>query len=221
MPSLTMKTMNFYLGCFLLIISKLAQAFSCQDPQVIHQWPIHFDKQRLALTQAYQRTHYGINTTTIEPKMIVLHWTSFPNLAAIWRMFNKNILASERRDKLPGDLNVSIHFIVDKDGSIYQLMPENIMARHVIGLNHYAIGIENIGGVDNQDDLTTAQVQANAFLVCYLKRKYPQIRYLIGHNEYARYRNTNLWLEKDKNYITDKIDPGPTFLSEVKKLIKQ
>ncbi len=55
------------------------------------------------------------------------------------------------------------------------------MARHVIGLNHYAIGIENVGGVEGALELTEAQVQSNAYLVRYLKNKYPTIQYLIEH----------------------------------------
>jgi N-acetyl-anhydromuramyl-L-alanine amidase AmpD len=204
-------------------ISTLAQGFSCYEPQVIYQKPILFDKERIALTREYQLTHYGIDSKSIEikPKMIVLHWTSIPEFDLTFRIFNKSILPSNRHDKLPGDLNVSSHFLVDKDGSIYQLMPETRMARHVIGLNHYAIGIENVGGVYGKDDLTQAQVKANAFLACYLKKKYPTIQYVIGHNDYLQFKNTALWLEKDPNYQTDKTDPGPTFLRKVKKLISR
>ena len=72
-------------------------------------------------------------------------------------------------------------------------MPETWMARHVIGLNHYAIGIENIGGIDGKDDLTEAQVKANAFLVCFLKNKYPEIKYVIGHNEYLNFKKLFLY----------------------------
>jgi N-acetyl-anhydromuramyl-L-alanine amidase AmpD len=122
---------------------------------------------------------------------------------------------------LPGNLNVSSHFVVDRDGSIYQLMPDTWMARHVIGLNHNAIGIENIGGIDGQDDLTEEQTKANAFLVCYLKKKHPNIRYIIGHNDYLNFKNTSLWLERDPNYQTDKDDPGPVFLDKVMKLVSE
>lgn len=59
----------------------------------------------------------------------------------------------------------------------------------------------------------------NAFLACYLKKKYPAIRYLIGHNDYLQFKNTALWLEKDPNYQTDKKDPGLTFVAKVKKAI--
>lgn len=207
------------LAYLLFFVSSALRAFSCHEMMEIHPLPIQFDEERIALTQAYQKSHYGIDTQSIEiePKMIVIHWTSIPTLKATFRVFNTPRFPenSPRIKELPGDLNVSSHFIVDKDGSIYQLMPETWMARHVIGLNHYAIGIENIGGVDGKDDLTEAQVKANAFLVCYLKSKYPQITTVIGHNQYLNYKNTPLWLERDPNYQTDKADPGPSFVSRV------
>ncbi|WP_454784503.1 N-acetylmuramoyl-L-alanine amidase [Legionella sp. WA2024007413] len=206
-----------------LFLNSLAHAFSCYDPQVIHQKPIQFNKQRIALTRQYQLAHYGIdsNSIEIEPKMIVLHWTCISTLKATFRVFDSPTFPqnSPRIKELPGTLNVSSHFLVDRDGSIYQLMPEHWMARHVIGLNHYAIGIENIGGIDGKDDLTEAQTKANAFLVCYLKKKYPEIEYVIGHNEYLNFKNTSLWLERDPNYQTDKEDPGPNFRKRVMKLV--
>ena len=204
-------------------INTLGYAFSCYKPQVIHQKPIQFNKERIALTRDYQLTHYGINAKSIEiePKMIVVHWTCIAKFDVTFRVFDSPALPSNspRRSEIPGDLNVSSHFLVDRDGSIYQLMPETWMARHVIGLNHYAIGIENIGGVDGKDDLTEAQARANAYLVCYLKKKYPTIKHVIGHNEYLRYKKTSMWIEKDPTYQTDKTDPGPVFVNKVKKLI--
>lgn len=209
---------------FLVFISTQVQAFSCHDAQTIHQTPIQFDKERIALTRQYQLTHYGINSRSIkiEPKMIVLHWTCTATFKTTFRVFNSPTFPqnSPRRKDLPDDLNVSSQFLVDRDGTIYQLMPDNWMARHVIGLNHYAIGIENIGGIDGKDDLTKAQVKANAFLVCYLKKKYPAIKQVIGHKDYFKFKNTALWLEKDPNYYTDKTDPGPTFVNKVMNLVR-
>ncbi|HAU1248241.1 TPA: N-acetylmuramoyl-L-alanine amidase [Legionella pneumophila] len=217
------SNMKIIISLLFAFISASGHAFSCYDPQTIIQKPIQFDKKRIALTREYQLTHYGIDSESIEiePKMIVLHWTCIPSLDTTFRIFDPPALpsSSPRRNELPGDLNVSSHFLVDRDGTIYQLMPETWMARHVIGLNHYAIGIENIGGVDSKDDLTEEQAKANAFLVCYLKNKYPQIKYLIGHNEYLQFKGTALWLEKDPNYQTDKTDPGPTFVKKVNQLI--
>ncbi|WP_131739831.1 peptidoglycan recognition protein family protein, partial [Legionella adelaidensis] len=185
-----------FIAYFLLTVAPLVHAFSCYDQQEIISAPIQFDADRMALTREYQATHYGIhsNSIEIEPKIIVLHWTCVASFKATFNTFNPPAfpINSGRRKDLPGDLNVSIHFVVDKDGSIYQLMPDNWMARHVIGLNHYAIGIENIGGVNDQDDLTEEQVKANAFLVCYLKNKYPEITHIIGHNEYLKFKTSPL-----------------------------
>ncbi|MCW8416725.1 peptidoglycan recognition protein family protein [Fluoribacter dumoffii] len=216
--------MKFFLFCSFFITS-MAHAFSCDAPQKIHKAPIQFDAKRLALTRQYQLTHYGIDSPSIDidPRMIILHWTCIPTFKATFRVFYPSTFPknSPRIKELPGELNVSAHYLVDRDGSIYQLMPENWMARHAIGLNHYAIGIENVGGVNSEDDLTEAQSKANAFLVCYLKKKYPQIQYVIGHNEYLNFKNTPLWLERDPNYQTDKQDPGPDFLNRVMRLVQK
>lgn len=217
----TILAMKFFIILFFL--SPIVYGFSCNDEQEIHSSPIQFNADRIALTREYQLQHYGIGSKSIEiePKMIVLHWTCISSLKSTLNTFDppRFPASSSRRKDLPGDLNVSSHFIVDRDGSIYQLMPDNWMARHVIGLNHFAIGIENVGGVNDQDDLTDAQVKANAYLVCYLKKRYPQIKYVIGHNEYLQFKGSPLWLEKDPNYQTDKTDPGPEFVNRVMRMV--
>jgi beta-N-acetylhexosaminidase len=101
-------------------------------------------------------------------------------------------------------------------------MPENLMARHTIGLNYSSIGIENIGGKDNQEeDLTHEQVEANIKLVRYLKQKYPDIEYLLGHYEYLKMQESPLWLEKDAAYRTAKVDPGAEFMASVRENITE
>ena len=213
--------MNKFIWIVLLSITHSCFSFDCEKKMLIQQRPIIFNQERIHLTQEYQQQHYGIKKSVkIEPRMIVLHWTCIPSLENTLRVFNSPTFPtnSPRTKELPGLLNVSSHYVVDRDGAIYQLMPDDWMARHVIGLNHYAIGIENIGGKDSIDDLTPAQVRANAFLTCYLKKKYPNINYLIGHNDYLKFKNSPLWLEKDPAYQTDKTDPGPTFVDKVHRL---
>ena len=95
------------------------------------------------------------------------------------------------------------------------------MARHTIGINYSAIGIENVGGKDNKnEDLTPAQVTANAKLIQYLKTKYSKIEFLIGHYEYEKMQKTGMWLEKDKNYRTKKSDPGKKFMKAVREKVQ-
>ncbi len=203
-------TLGFITGC---------TPKSCSTKNIaIIQKPIIFDKEREKLTKEYRLEHYGIKaeSITIKPQMIVLHWTAMKDLQGAYRAFNRPTLGYRPELKKAGNLNVSVPFIVDRDGKIYQLMPIDWMARHTLGLNNIAIGIENVGGVNGQEDLTDAQVKANICLVKYLKEKYPSITYLIGHYEYGEFRNTALWQEKDKKYFTHKTDPGKKFMCQVR-----
>lgn len=189
----------------------------------IIQKPIEFNKEREALTWEYQKKHCGIETPNllIHPKMIVIHWTGLPTMDASYDVLNHARLDKESRPELEKDaLNVSAHYLVDKDGTIYQLMPDNWMARHVIGLNQIAIGIENVGGVDGEyEDLTQAQLKSDVTLIRYLKKKYPDIEFLIGHYEYREFETSPLWCERDANYRTEKYDPGPIFMEKLRKKV--
>ncbi|QOP46547.1 glycoside hydrolase family 3 N-terminal domain-containing protein [Sulfurimonas paralvinellae] len=188
--------------------------------QSIIQKPIIFTQKRIDMTKAYIKKHYGIDAKdiTIKPKIIVLHWTAEPDFNDSFKRLYPEKLFSDRKDIAAASLlNVSAHFLVARDGTIYQLMPDNWMARHVIGLNHSSIGVENVGGEDNKkEDLTPAQIRANIRLVKYLKAKYPSIDYLIGHLEYREMEKNPLWLERDKGYRTKKADPGAKFMKAVR-----
>jgi N-acetyl-anhydromuramyl-L-alanine amidase AmpD len=181
--------------------------------------PIIFDQQRLALTQQYIEKHYGQDTpaVNITPRIIVIHWTASNDFNASMERFIRPTLSCDRTDiNKASNLNVSAHFMVDRDGKIYRLMDETTMARHVIGLNHCAIGIENVGGEGNVNNLTPSQLQANLELIRYLENKYASIDYLIGHYEYTDFTQHPLWKEKDNTYRTIKHDPSPSFMQELR-----
>ncbi|MCT4140178.1 N-acetylmuramoyl-L-alanine amidase [Elizabethkingia anophelis] len=204
------------IGILLLFSVKLkAQT----DAINIIQRPIEFNQERIDLSLDYMRTHYGIvqKTPTINPLMIVLHYTEVGTLEHNIRYFNNTYLNGRKNLSSESALNVSSQFIIDRDGSIYQLMPPTQFARHTIGLNYCAIGIENIGG--SKQPLTEAQAEANAKLIRYLTKKYA-IQYLIGHSEYGAFRNSSLWKEKNPNYFTEKYDPGAGFMQKVRTKIR-
>lgn len=204
------------IGILLLFSAKLkAQT----DAINIIQKPIEFNQERIDLSLDYMRTHYGIvqKTPTINPLMIVLHYTEVGTLEHNIRYFNSTYLNGRKNLSRESALNVSSQFIIDRDGSIYQLMPPTQFARHTIGLNYCAIGIENIGG--SKQPLTEAQAEANAKLIRYLTKKYA-IQYLIGHSEYDAFRNSSLWKEKNPNYFTEKYDPGAGFMQKVRTKIR-
>jgi len=212
------KTLLFSLSFLTVLLANSTQTIKIIDK------PIDFGQERIAMTKAYIKQHYGkrVNNIRITPKIIVLHWTAEMSFDKSFKRLQPQRLLTDRKDIAKASaLNVSAQFLVARDGTIYRLMPENWMARHVIGLNYSSIGVENVGGKGNKvDDLTAAQRRANVLLIRYLKAKYPSIEYLIGHHEYRQMESTSLWLEKDKGYRTVKSDPGKKFMSDMRSQVK-
>ena len=213
------RTLTALLCCVVFMHCKPVKE-TVRSPKIVDK-PIIFDETRKQLSLEYLKDRYGLEQSkpTIDPKMIVLHWTVIPSLEESFEAFNPPTLPNWRPDiKNVSGLNVSSQFMVDRDGTIYRLLPETTMARHVIGLNHCAIGIENVGGTEALP-LTEAQLKANIELVKYLANKYA-IDFVIGHYEYTNFEGHPLWLEKDKGYRTVKTDPGQDFTNKVRQAVK-
>ena len=184
---------------------------------VIIDKPITFDAEREQLSLEYLRKRHGLEqgTATINPQMVVVHWTVIPTLEGSFKAFDPVKLPSSR-SQISGasELNVSAHFLVDRDGTIYQLLPSNTFARHTIGLNHTAIGIENIADGKSLP-LTDEQIRANIDLILHLSEQH-QIEYVIGHHEYQQFIGHPLWLETDATYLTTKTDPGDSNMRRIR-----
>ncbi len=184
----------------------------------IVDWPIVWPAQRDTLMLAYRRAHSDPKATdlTIVPRVIVLHYTAGGSAKATKSYFdNLTIEPSRKQLYAAGKVNVSSHFLIDLDGTIYRLMPETKMARHCIGLNHNAIGVENVGD-EARIKLTDAQVDANIALVRYLTATYPTITHMLGHFEVMKFSKDPLFVELDPTFRNDKPDPGPRFLGLVR-----
>jgi len=179
--------------------------------------PLAWSDERAALTLEYRKQHSDPAATdlTIDPHVIVLHWTD-GNSAKATRAYFDNLRIEAGRADLAraGAVNVSSHFLVDRDGTIYQLQPETRFARHCIGLNHIAIGVENVGD-GAKYPLTDAQVAADAALVRYLASRF-HITHLLGHYEVMKFRDHPYFLERDPKYRNEKPDPGAAFMQRVR-----
>lgn len=171
--------------------------------------PIAFTDLRRRLIREYARIHYGQEMETIVPQAVVVHWTASDSRDGVYRYFYNE----ENPHLQNGTLNVASHYLVDRDGTIWQLTPETALNRHAIGLNWCAIGIENVGGVDGREDLTQAQLEANVKLIHYLRGKYPTIQWVLGHYQQDQARHTALWKEDVPGYYHGKTDPGPHFMA--------
>ncbi len=208
---------RLYLGAAAVLAATMLLARPvAADPTIVDR-PIRFDAERERLTVEYRRRHQDpdIDDSSIEPRVVVLHYTGGSSLRGSWRYFDRTRIEEGRRTlRRAGELNVSAHFLVDRDGSIYRLMPETRMARHCIGLNHVAIGIENVGDGERHP-LTGAQVRANAELVRLLARRFP-LTHLIGHSESNAMREHAYWRELEPGYGNRKSDPGDAFLRRVR-----
>ncbi|MCA5005711.1 peptidoglycan recognition protein family protein [Sphingobacterium bovistauri] len=186
----------------------------------IYQTPLEWNKERDSLTIEYLNKRHGIHQddATIVPTMVVVHWTANDSYEKTMAIFKSPFLNGRPELLNQSRLNVSSQYIIERDGTIFQLLPDTIFARHTIGLNYCAIGIENIGS--NSMPLTKKQLNANARLIKYLSAKYP-IKYVIGHHEYGQLKNTSLWKETDLNYFTNKIDPGDKFMKGLRRKIRK
>jgi N-acetylmuramoyl-L-alanine amidase len=182
--------------------------------------PIAWSDERERLTLDYRRAHSDAQASDliIDPRVIVLHYTGGHSAKATRAYFDRvKIEASREQLARGGAVNVSAHFLVDRDGTIYRLQPETRFARHCIGLNHVAIGIENVGD-GKQYPLTDAQVAADAALVRDLARRF-RITHLLGHHEVMRLRDHPYYVERDPTYKNEKGDPGDAFMARVRERV--
>jgi beta-N-acetylhexosaminidase len=147
----------------------------------ITQRPIPFPQKRKDETAAYAQRHYGLDTYRLEdPHVIVEHYTVTPDFESTFNTFAPDNPDVELHE-LPG---VCSHFVIDKDGTIYQLVPLSIMCRHTVGLNYTSFGIEHVGNSDAEVTGDKAQIDASYRLTRWLRCTYDiKVANVIGHNE--------------------------------------
>ena len=130
---------------------------------------------------AYAQRHYGLDTYVLsQPKVIVEHVAVAPSAASVKATFSNDVPDVELHE-LP---QVCSHFVVDRDGTIHQLVPLSVMCRHTVGLNYTAIGIEHAGSTDGDVLGDQAELEASLKLTAWLRCRYGiAIKNVIGHNE--------------------------------------
>jgi hypothetical protein len=100
--------------------------------------------------------HSGRNGARIDK--IVLHCTESP-LASTLAEFQK-----------PDGRQVSAHYVIDRNGDIYQMVSDSDRSNHCMGANEGSIGIEHVG--TETDSLTAPQAAASAALIRWLLEQY-------------------------------------------------
>ena len=158
-----------------------------------------FGATRKAETAAYAERHYGTRTSRLRPGLIVLHYTESDTYASVRSLFEADL---PNRGEEPG---TCAHYVVDQDGTIYELVPPTVICRHTVGLNHVAIGIEFVQSSRGHDArwatrqvlARRAQAAAGVALVEHLQRRFAiSDGDVIGHamaNQAKEFRDLEGW----------------------------
>ena len=170
------------LACLGLLAVPIGQAAPTTAPRPhIVQKPISFPAKRKNEMKAYAQRHYRLATWQLRnPKVIVEHITVSSTFASAFSTFAADVPDAELHE-LPG---TCAHFVIDTDGTIYQLVPLGVMCRHTVGLNWTAIGIEHVGLTDAQVMSNARQLASSLALTAWLMSRFHiRLGDVIGHNE--------------------------------------
>ena len=171
---------RFLLLAVLSLLGAPAAEAAVPKPTIV-QKPIPFGAKRKSETAAYAKRHYGLDTYRLKnPNVIVEHVTVTSTFSAVFNTFAPDKPDVELHE-LPG---LCSHFVIDRDGTIYQLVPLGIMCRHTVGLNYTAFGIEHVGMSDDDVLGNKRQMEASLRLTRWLRCRYSiGVGNVIGHSE--------------------------------------
>jgi beta-N-acetylhexosaminidase len=167
-----------------LAVARTAQRAARAALPAIRQWRIPFGPERKRDMRRYARRHYGIDEhRLVDPRVIVLHLSVTDTAQAVFNTFAPN-----RPDPELGELpGVCTHYVVAKNGFIFQLVSRRLMCRHTVGLNYTSFGIEHVGRSEAGVFARRGQLRASLTLVGWLRDRYAiRTRNVIGHNESLR-----------------------------------
>ncbi len=144
---------------------------------------------------SYKSFNYDSRANDSDIRFIILHYTAMRSIEE-----TINLLCSSQS-------KVSAHFLISKEGKIYQLVNEQNRAWHAgesswknitdINSNSLGIELENTGYLEDFEDYTEQQISSLMELITYLNSNYNISRMnILGHSDVAPMR---------------KIDPGEKF----------
>ena len=181
----------------------------------------------------YFERHYRTSTLTFTPKAIVMHYTATHSLEDTLNIF----INGAEYDEADGGIlfgHLSVHYVIDKDGTIYKTLPLNRKCRGAYGVNHVAISIEMVAM--NEEELLQQKetLEASFKLVRYLMAEFKIPEKMVwGHYHVSDglYSNSTV-----KDYYTDygdsiwpdcypdsalRFDPGKTYMKKLYKYLEE
>lgn len=105
---------------------------------------------------------------TTTPQSIIFHDTAGPSFQS----------ASDTLKQR----GLSYNYIIDKDGTVHELVPAGVKAFHAKGYNDNTVGVSFVGG-GGFGDVNPAQQQSAVVLAQQLHQKFPSITSFAGHRD--------------------------------------
>ncbi len=144
-----------------------------------------------AISRRLMNSGFSVSKKSRTIDTIVLHSSYNPN--------GSDPYSVEKIVQIYEGYGVSAHYLIARDGTIYQLVEDQNIAYHAgvskmpdgrKGVNDFSIGIE----IMNKEDanFTKAQYEAVNALVSFFKKKYG-IKSVVGHSDIAPDRKTDPW----------------------------
>lgn len=224
----------------LLLLFSVGQVMA--DPATAEKYRPSIDKKTYLLpyddwTKEYTnyfKRHYKDSSLVLNPVAIVMHYTASSSFSSAYNTFYNGGYYDD------GDVgtvfgHLSVHYIVDKDGKIYQLLPCNRRCRGAYGVNHVAISIEMVASGESDLLANDTQILASCKLVKFLKTYFdiPEENiwghYEVGQGKYSknkavRYYYTDYGDSKSPNSYPPafgRSDPGSTYMGILRKYLSK
>ncbi len=137
-----------------------------------------------------------VSWNDFNPKRVVLHHTGGKSASSAVNAM--------------GSAGYSVHYVVDKDGTIYQYVDLDKKAAHACGSNHETIGIEIVNS-GLGEDYTDKQYESINGIVTSLENRLTSKAspFVIGHFEVDKYYASNF---NSRGCSEGKWDPSPNFV---------
>ena len=190
------KKIASYIAGGLMALASTTASFAGNDvkPDAPYAGP-----DRVHLTSGY---HVGKTRPSSSIDKLVLHITDSEGESAENWFHNH---------KVPRSQQVSAHYIIEKDGDIVQIVPENKTAYHCRGKNSNSIGIEFVGKLHdtNKGTLTKEQLESAYEIIPHLQNKYQiKDKDVQGHRDFSSKECPGKTNMEYLRYIVDNTDPN-------------
>lgn len=170
--------------------------------------------------QAYFLRHVGDGRLDLAPRILVMHYTVTETAADALRLWTRGV-NMDAGDQGTVFGHPSVHFVIERDGTIYQTFPTDRRCTGTYGVNHTALQVELVA-MDEGDLLRNRRLVAQSFrLARSLAQRFgiPPSK-VYGHYEVSQGKSAvPEYLDRaDSKYPTSypassaRTDPGPTYM---------